>query len=122
MADTAWVEVLDRGLTRDGVRYSAGRVLEVPRHALPHIVDVDPPRGREVSREYAAAVRENRPTEGIDPVPTTEPSYQPEVDATDAARELAKTYGIDLSEVEGTGSEDRVIKSDVSDVLEARAG
>lgn len=123
MSDTAWVEVSSRGLTRDGVRYSGGRVVEVPRHALPEIEDVDPPRGREVSEEYARAVRNNEPTEDIDPDPgNEEPAYQPDVAATDAARELAETYEIDLSEIEGTGADDQVLKSDVVEVLEARAG
>ena len=35
------------------------------------------------------------------------------VDATDAARELAETEGIDLTAIEGTGSEGRITKSDV---------
>lgn len=122
MADTVWVEISERGYLRGGVRYDEGRVVEVPSSALPNIEGVDPPRGRQVSREYAEAVRENRPTDGIDPEPSSEPSYQPDVDATDAARELAEIYEIDLSEIEGTGSDDRVIKSDVEDVLEARAG
>lgn len=121
--DTAWVEVSSRGLIRDGVRYSEGRVVEVPRHALPNIVDVNPPRGREVSEEYARAKRRNESTEGIDPSPHPDrPSYQPDVDATDPARELAETYEIDMTEIDGTGTEGRVLKSDVQDVLEARAG
>lgn len=121
--DTAWVEVAPRGLTRDGNRYREGRIVEVPRSALPNIVDVDPPRGREVSREYARAVRNNEPTDGIDPDPgNEEPRYQPEVDATPAAREIAETYEIDMTQIEGSGEGGRVLKRDVVEVLEARAG
>lgn len=125
MADEelAWVEVCERGLTHDGIRYAEGRVVQVPEHALPSITEVDPPRGRHVSAEYAEAVRMGLPTEDIDPDPGGEPDlYQPEVDATDAARELAEIYDMDLSEIEGTGSEGRVIKPDVVATLEARAG
>lgn len=42
-----------------------------------------------------------------------------EVDATSGARELAKTEGVDLREVEGTGENGRVTKGDVEDHLEA---
>ena len=42
-------------------------------------------------------------------------------DATEAARELAEAEGLDLSEIEGTGSGGRVTKGDVEDALDARA-
>ena len=35
------------------------------------------------------------------------------VDATDSAQALAGEHGIDLSEIEGTGSGDRITKADV---------
>lgn len=43
---------------------------------------------------------------------------QGEVDATDAARRDAREFGIDLTEVEGTGSDGRVTVDDVKDVAE----
>lgn len=36
-----------------------------------------------------------------------------DVDASDAARELALEHGVDLSEIEGSGQEGRVVKGDV---------
>ena len=41
-----------------------------------------------------------------------------EVEATDAAVELAEEEGVDLSEIEGTGSDGKVLKSDVQDALD----
>lgn len=122
MADTVWIEVAERGYTRDGVNYAEGAILRIPEHALSHVVEASPPRGRQVSREYALAKRAGKDVSDIDPYPVDEPSYQPDVDAEDAARELAATYDIDLSEVEGTGEEGRVLHEDVEAALEARAG
>src|SRR5215210_7984408 len=44
---------------------------------------------------------------------------QGEVDATDAARREARDRGVDLTKVEGTGSDGRIIVSDVVEVAEA---
>src|ERR687893_1271986 len=44
---------------------------------------------------------------------------QGEVDATDAARRDARELGIDITEVEGTGSEGRVTVDDVKNFAEA---
>jgi pyruvate/2-oxoglutarate dehydrogenase complex dihydrolipoamide acyltransferase (E2) component len=44
---------------------------------------------------------------------------QGEIDATDAARREAKERGVDLTQVEGTGSDGRIIVSDVIEAAEA---
>ena len=44
---------------------------------------------------------------------------QGEIDATDAARREAKERGVDLTRVEGTGSDGRIIVSDVVEAAEA---
>src|SRR5919199_4070126 len=44
---------------------------------------------------------------------------QGEVDATDAARREARERGVDLTRVEGTGSDGRIIVSDVVEAAEA---
>jgi len=43
-----------------------------------------------------------------------------EVEATDAAEKLAKELGVDLSEIEGTGADGRVIVSDVQAAAAAK--
>jgi len=43
-----------------------------------------------------------------------------EVDITDAARELADEHGIDITTLEGTGKDGRVLKSDVQDAVSAQ--
>jgi pyruvate/2-oxoglutarate dehydrogenase complex dihydrolipoamide acyltransferase (E2) component len=40
------------------------------------------------------------------------------VDATDSAKELAETEGVDLSKVKGTGADGRITKGDVDDYLD----
>lgn len=51
---------------------------------------------------------------------TTETEEGEEVDATDGARELADAEGVDLSQVEGTGTDGRVTKGDVETYLSAQ--
>lgn len=42
----------------------------------------------------------------------------PDVDATEAAVAAADEYGVDLTEIEGTGKNGRVIEPDVQDAIE----
>lgn len=44
-----------------------------------------------------------------------------EVDVTNAARELADEHGIDITTIDGTGKDGRVLKSDVQDAVDAQA-
>lgn len=50
-------------------------------------------------------------------VPDPLPVEPGEVDATDAARELAASHGIDLSRVRGSGESGRVLKADVETLI-----
>jgi hypothetical protein len=47
-----------------------------------------------------------------------EPKAPPEPDATDAARELASEYGIDLRAIAGSGVDGRVLVGDVREAIE----
>lgn len=49
----------------------------------------------------------------------SEPTKPVELDATDAAVGLALEYNLDLSTVEGTGADGRILKSDVQKVLDS---
>lgn len=53
-----------------------------------------------------------------DEPPSTEGSEEP--DATDAAVRLAKEHDIDLSELKGSGKDDRIIDEDVQTAIEAK--
>lgn len=53
------------------------------------------------------------------PAAPAEPA-EPEVAATDSARALAEEQGIDLTTLEGTGKEGRILKGDVERALRAR--
>ncbi len=43
-----------------------------------------------------------------------------EVDITSAARELAEEHGLDVTGIEGTGKDGRILKSDVKDAIESQ--
>ena len=75
----------------------------------------------------APAVEVEAPAVEVEPVVEveTEPEVVEapvEVDATDTARSLAEENGIDLSTLEGTGKEGRILKSDVTKAIKAREG
>jgi hypothetical protein len=57
----------------------------------------------------------------IDYAPATEADPADLVDATDAARALAGEAGVDISTVEGSGAEGRILKSDVDAAAETGA-
>jgi len=57
--------------------------------------------------------------ENVADLDTDQIMRQGEVEATDAARRQAKELGIDLTEVEGTGTDGRIIVSDVVEAGEA---
>jgi pyruvate/2-oxoglutarate dehydrogenase complex dihydrolipoamide acyltransferase (E2) component len=49
-----------------------------------------------------------------------EPTKAPEIDATDAAADLAKKEGINLSDVKGSGEDGRITIGDVRDAVKAK--
>lgn len=73
--------------------------------------DGRPKRGKaakpEVAEEAAAAA-------------APEPAGAPDVEITDAARELAEEHGLDLAAIEGTGVDGRILKGDVEKAIRAR--
>jgi len=65
--------------------------------------------------QSAEPVAEASPEEAADAVANEEPAEEPapEVEATPAAEELAASEGVDLAEVEGSGVDGKIVKSDV---------
>ena len=61
----------------------------------------------------------NEARENVANLDTDQIRRQGEVDATDAARRQAQELGIDLTEIEGTGTDGRIIVSDVVEAAEA---
>lgn len=57
---------------------------------------------------------------GSSGTPAAEPPETADVDITPAARQLAEEHDLDLSGVEGTGVEGRILKSDVEKAIKAR--
>ncbi|MGH3148071.1 MAG: E3 binding domain-containing protein, partial [Rubrobacter sp.] len=61
----------------------------------------------------------NEAQENVAQLDTDKLRRQGEVDATDAARRQAKEMGVDLTEIEGTGTDGRIIVGDVTEAAEA---
>ncbi|HEY9422735.1 MAG TPA: E3 binding domain-containing protein, partial [Thermoanaerobaculia bacterium] len=61
----------------------------------------------------------NGAQENVANLDTDQIRRQGEVEATDAARRQAKELGVDLTQIEGTGSDGRIIVSDVVEAAEA---
>ncbi len=61
----------------------------------------------------------NGAQENVANLDTDQIRRQGEIEATDAARREAKERGVDLTKIEGTGSEGRIIVSDVVEAAEA---
>jgi hypothetical protein len=61
----------------------------------------------------------NEAQQNVANLDTDQVRRQGEVEATDAARREARERGVDLTQIEGTGSDGRIIVSDVVEVAEA---
>jgi pyruvate/2-oxoglutarate dehydrogenase complex dihydrolipoamide acyltransferase (E2) component len=84
----------------------------------------------------AAKPKPEKPAAKAKPAPKAEPAKAPKAEAkpkeapaadgtieiTDAARELAEEHGIDLSTIEGSGKEGRILKSDIDKAIKEIEG
>jgi len=75
-------------------------------------VEAEPESPAEVASETGAGDAAEEAEEA-----EAEPEVEP-IEATSAAGELAEEHGLDLSAIEGTGKDGRILKSDVESVLE----
>jgi pyruvate/2-oxoglutarate dehydrogenase complex dihydrolipoamide acyltransferase (E2) component len=75
---------------------------------------------QELMENYSAMEESiNEAQQNVANLDTDQIRRQGEVEATDAARRQAKELGIDLTKVEGTGTDGRIIVSDVVEAAEA---
>lgn len=101
------------------------------------VVDIEFGTGESVKAEKAKKAKKAEKTEAATPEPKAEEKAEkpkaekskaeekaapPDIDVTPAAAELAEEEGIDLSELEGTGKEGRILKGDVEAAIKAREG
>jgi large subunit ribosomal protein L21 len=93
------------------------------------VLDIDFGKGKSVTRKAEAApkkaVAEKPAAEKAAPTKVAKPEGEEkppvaEFDITDSAREMAEEAGLDLSTVEGTGKEGRILKSDVQKAIKER--
>lgn len=99
------------------------------------VVEIDLGKGKSVAPKKAAAKaapKSEAPTKrapkkeapkaeaAVEEAPVAETAPAADFDITDSARELAEEAGIDLSTIEGTGKEGRILKSDVQKAIKNR--
>ena len=98
------------------------------------VLDIDFGKGKSVAQRAEAAPKTATPKTAAAKKPVAEKSAPKqaakpkaeekptvaEFDITDSAREMAEEAGLDLSTVEGTGKEGRILKSDVQKAIKER--
>jgi large subunit ribosomal protein L21 len=79
------------------------------------------PKAKAASKAKAAPKAQKAAPAEVASEPQSAPD-DAQIDATPTARQLAEESGIDLSTVEGTGKEGRILKSDVDAAIKAQGG
>jgi len=112
------------GRTTDGRRFliaRAGTRLTVNRARQMGIYKEPASVGPAETKPHAPAQPKDQPADSVSEEHDLLGRPLVEVDATDSARDLAVANALDLSQVEGSGSNGRILKSDVEAHLEAQA-
>lgn len=78
--------------------------------------------GRGAKKARKAAKAEPAPAEAEAAPAEAEAGPEGAAEITDAARELAEAHGIDLSTIEGSGKDGRILKSDVERAIKEQEG
>lgn len=79
-------------------------------------VQLSPGETYDLDRDVAETLIDHGEAVGVQDY-ETQVQPAPETKATDAARDLAEEEGIDLSKVDGSGEDGKILKSDVQDAL-----
>jgi large subunit ribosomal protein L21 len=98
------------------------RVLEIDFGKGKSVPHGDAPAKKKPAQESRKEVPAEPKAEEAKPAKSPEPAaeHPMEIDATDTARTLADEAGIDLTTIEGTGKDGRVLKSDVQKAIKER--
>lgn len=83
---------------------------------------VKPPTQEEPEESKPKKAEPKQPKQKAKAEEADEPTEAAEIDVTPAAATLAEEEGIDLTTLEGTGKDGRILKSDVQDAIKAREG
>jgi large subunit ribosomal protein L21 len=105
------VEIVDIDL--DGVAAPSADDADVEAEEAPEEVEA----AVEVEEEAAAEAEEEVVEEAADEAVEEDQDEAPEIDITPAAAELAEEHDLDLTSIEGTGKDGRILKSDVQGAI-----
>ena len=105
----------------DGAEGGAERAAPVASHAVPTSAPdaAAPGRSAPAAKPQPAALSQPGSPPAAAPQPSVEAASVGKAHASPAVRRLAREFGVDLSQVKGTGPKERILKEDVQSYVKA---